>query len=82
MMMEGLASGIDESAGEAIKSATDMSKDLNSVFDDLSADLTAAVPQNIDVSGVRPTDYSANGTGGAFTLQLNITTFNNYGSEI
>ncbi|MDD4291075.1 MAG: phage tail protein [Clostridia bacterium] len=81
MMMEGLASGIDESAGEAIKSASDMSRDLNSVFDDLSADLTAAVPQNIDVSGVRSQDFSATNAGNPFTIQLSITNFNNYRSE-
>lgn len=80
MMMEGLASGIDESAGEAIKSASDMTDDLNAVFDDLSADLTSSVPQSIDVSGIRQAGEGTLGAGG-FVLQLNISNFNNYSSE-
>ena len=80
MMMEGLASGIDESAGEAIKSASDMTADLNSVFDDLSADLTTALPQSIDVNAVGTVGAVGEGAGG-FILQLNITNFNNYSSE-
>lgn len=80
MMMEGLASGIDESAGEAIKSASDMTDDLNAVFDDLSADLTSSVPQSIDVSGIRQAGEGTLGAGG-FVLQLNISNFNNYLSE-
>lgn len=80
MMMEGLASGIDESAGEAIRSASDMTDDLNAVFDDLSADLTSSVPQSIDVSGIRQAGEGTLGAGG-FVLQLNISNFNNYSSE-
>lgn len=80
MMMEGLASGIDESAGEAIRSASDMTDDLNTVFDDLSADLTSSVPQSIDVSGIRQAGEGTLGAGG-FVLQLNISNFNNYSSE-
>ena len=80
MMMEGLASGIDESAGEAIRSASDMTDDLNAVFDDLSADLTSSVPQSIDVSGIRQAGEWTLGAGG-FVLQLNISNFNNYSSE-
>lgn len=80
MMMEGLASGIDESAGEAIKSASDMTDDLNAIFDDLSADLTSSVPQSIDVSGIRQAGEGTLGAGG-FVLQLNISNFNNYSSE-
>ena len=80
MMMEGLASGIDESAGEAIKSASDMTDDLNAVFDDLSADLTSSVPQSIDVSGIRQAGEGTLGAGG-FVLQLSISNFNNYLSE-
>ena len=79
MMMEGLASGIDESAGEAIRSASDMTEDLNSVFDDLSADLTSSVPSSIDVRGAR--SVGAVGSAGGFVLQLNITNFNNYSGE-
>lgn len=80
MMMEGLASGIDESAGEAIRSASDMTDDLNAVFDGLSADLTSSVPQSIDVSGIRQAGEGTLGAGG-FVLQLNISNFNNYSSE-
>lgn len=80
MMMEGLASGIDESAGEAIRSASDMTDDLNAVFDDLSADLTSSVPQSIDVSGIRQAGEGTLGAGG-FVLQLNISNYNNYSSE-
>lgn len=80
MMMEGLASGIDESAGEAIRSASDMTDDLNAVFDDLSADLTSSVPQSIDMSGIRQAGEGTLGAGG-FVLQLNISNFNNYSSE-
>lgn len=80
MMMEGLASGIDESAGEAIRSASDMTDDLNAVFDDLSADLTSSVPQFIDMSGIRQAGEGTLGAGG-FVLQLNISNFNNYSSE-
>ena len=81
MMMEGLASGIDESAGEAIKSASDMTADLNSVFDDLSADLTTALPQSIDVNAVSAVGAVGENAGGGFVLQLNITNFNNYSAE-
>ena len=81
MLMTGLAGGIDETAGEAIDSATHMANDLNSVFDDLSADLSTSLPSNIsvDTSGTTP-DSVASQTGG-FILQLNITNFNNYSSE-
>lgn len=83
MMMEGLAGGIDESAGVAIKSATDMTKDLNSVFNDLSADLTTALPKAIDLNAVKSTslDGVKNASAGGFVLQLSIGTFNNYTNE-
>lgn len=80
MMMEGLAGGIDESAGDVIKSATDMTDDLNSVFNDLSADLTASVPNHIDVGGIDGVSDPDSVRGG-FILQLNISNFNNYSSE-
>ncbi|MCQ2087078.1 MAG: hypothetical protein MJZ37_03290 [Bacilli bacterium] len=81
MLMEGLAGGIDETAGEVIDSANDMTKDLNSVFDDLSADM----------SGV-PTDFNVSSTAGSIrngisqplgglSLQLSIANFNNYSKE-
>ena len=83
MMMEGLAGGIDESAGMAIKSATDMTNDLNSVFDDLSADLSTALPETIDVKSVKSTSLASvnDASAGGFVLQLSIGTFNNYTNE-
>ena len=79
MMMEGLAGGIDETAGEAIDSATHMANDLNSVFDDLYADLSTSLPSDINVNAH---SSLADGTSqGGFNLQLNIQNFNNYSSE-
>lgn len=56
----------------AIKSATDMTKDLNSVFGDLSADLSTALPETIDVNAVKSTtlDGASGVGGGGFVLQL------------
>lgn len=55
-------------------------KDLNAVFDDLSADLSTTLPGEIDVSA-----HSSLADGGAsqtgFVLQLSIQNFNNYSSE-
>lgn len=80
MMMEGLAGGIDSTAGEAIDSATHMAKDLNAVFDDLSADLSTALPGEIVVNAHGSlADGGTSQTG--FVLQLNIQNFNNYSSE-
>lgn len=83
MLMEGLAGGIDESAGMAIKSATDMTDELNGVFDGLSADLSTALPGNIDVNAVKSTAMDGVGTmgGGGFVLQFSVGTFNNYTNE-
>jgi phage-related protein len=80
MLMEGLAGGIDETAGEAIDSATHMANDLNSVFDDLSADLSTSLPSDISVNASSSLANGASQQGG-FILQLNITNFNNYSSE-
>jgi phage-related protein len=81
MMMEGLAGGIDETAGEAIDSATSMANDLNGVFNDLSADLSTTLPKNIDVNAHSTVAGGAMGGANGFILQLNIQTFNNYTSE-
>lgn len=62
-------------------SAMDMTRDLNSVFDDLAADFSAeplAVDVSKTVNGVRDTAASASG---GITIQLNIDKFNNYSSE-
>ena len=57
-----------------------MANDLNSVFDDLSADLSTSLPSDINVNA-----HSSLAEGkaqpGGFVLQLNITNFNNYSSE-
>ena len=78
--MTGLAGGIDETAGEAIDSATHMANDLNSVFDDLSADLSTSLPSDISVNASNSIADSITPQSG-FILQLNITNFNNYSSE-
>ncbi|MGI6214210.1 MAG: hypothetical protein ACOYIQ_06670 [Christensenellales bacterium] len=60
-----------------------MTKDLNSVFGDLSADLSTALPETIDVNAVKSTtlDGASGVGGGGFVLQLSIGTFNNYTNE-
>ena len=81
MMMEGLAQGIDESASEVIDSAEGMTKDLNSVFDDLGADMNK-VPTDFNVSSsingaLNPVDKISNW----LNIELHIDNFNNYSSE-
>lgn len=81
MLMEGLAGGIDESASDVIDSANVMTKDLNSVFNDLSADMSG-VPTNFNVSSTTGTIREGlNQASGGLTLQLSIENFNNYSSE-
>jgi phage-related protein len=81
MLMEGLAGGIDESASDVIDSANSMTKDLNSVFNDLSADMSG-VPTNFNVSSTTGTirDGIKQASSG-LTLQLQIENFNNYSNE-
>ena len=81
MLMAGLAEGIDETAGEVIDSANAMTKDLNSVFDELNADMSG-VPTDFNVMSVKNgiRDSAASGAGGV-TIQLNIDSFNNYTSD-
>jgi hypothetical protein len=57
-----------------------MANDLNSVFDDLSADLSTSLPSDISVNASGSLANGASQQGG-FILQLNITNFNNYSSE-
>ncbi len=81
MLMEGLAEGIDETAGEVIDSASAMTKDLNSVFDELNADMSG-VPTDFNVTSVKSGIRSgASDAVGGVTIQLNIDSFNNYSSE-
>ena len=81
MMMEGLSKGIDETAGEVIDSANDMTRDLGSVFDDMSADFSG-VPTDFNVTrtlnGVKEPTTT---TTGGLAIHLNIDNFNNYSSE-
>lgn len=81
MMMEGLAKGIDETAGEVIGSAETMTKDLNSVFDGLGSDMSK-VPTDFNVtSSVDSLRDTPNAVRGGISLQLQITNFNNYSAE-
>ena len=81
MMMEGLAKGIDETAGEVIGSAEDMTKDLNSVFDGLGSDMSK-VPTDFNVSSsVDSIRDTPNAIRGGLSLQLQIANFNNYSAE-
>lgn len=81
MMMEGLARGIDETSGEVMDSAEAMTKDLNSVFDDLGADMNK-VPTDFNVSSSLSgiTDAKDKLTSG-LKIELHIDNFNNYSSE-
>lgn len=81
MMMEGLAKGIDETAGEVIGSAETMTKDLNSVFDGLGQDMSK-VPTDFNVtSSVDSLRDTQNAVRGGLSLQLQIANFNNYSAE-
>jgi len=81
MMMEGLAKGIDETAGEVIGSAEEMTKDLNSVFDGLGLDMSK-VPTDFNVSSsVDSIRDTPNAIRGGLSLQLQIANFNNYSAE-
>lgn len=81
MMMEGLAKGIDETAGEVIGSAETMTKDLNSVFDGLGSDMSK-VPTDFNVSSsVDSLRDTQNAVRGGLSLQLQIANFNNYSAE-
>ena len=81
MMMEGLAKGIDETAGEVIGSAETMTKDLNSVFAGLGSDMSK-VPTDFNVtSSVDSLRDTQNAVRGGLSLQLQIANFNNYSAE-
>lgn len=81
MLMEGLAGGIDETAGEVLDSANGMVSNLNSVFDGLSADM-GKVPTDFNVtSAVSPVSSGTQANQGGLVLQLSIGNFNNYSNE-
>ena len=48
MLMQGMAKGIDEGAGEAIKSADDVTEKLNDTFNNLNQEANFKVHTNID----------------------------------
>ena len=81
MMMEGLAKGIDETAGEVIGSAEDMTKDLNSVFDGLGSDMSKVPTDFTLTSSVDSLRDTQNAVRGGLSLQLQIANFNNYSAE-
>lgn len=80
MMMEGLAKGIDETAGDVLNSAESMTNNLNSVFDDLGADM-GDIPTDFNVSSVSGANDLQKQAVGGLKIELNIANFNNYSSE-
>lgn len=81
MLVRGLSDSIDDNADEAVTSAKNMSKDILSSFDDLNRDLVTTVPAEISAKTSAPVyDFPKNSTP-QFTIELNISNFNNYGVE-
>ena len=80
MLMEGLAGGIDDAASDVIGSAVAMTNDLNSVFDDLNADM-GGVPTDFNVSSVGDVRDVGKQNVGGLKIELNISNFNNYSTE-
>ena len=68
---------------EAVKAAEGMAEDLNGVMGDLAHDMQTALPTDFDVNGsIRSAvDGVVGKAASAFTIALNIATFNNYSSE-
>lgn len=84
MLVKGLSGSIEENGDEAVKAAEAMSEDIDDVMQDLAKDMTTALPTDFDIGGSISSSVSsaAKGVfGGGFSLQLNISTFNNYSSE-
>ena len=85
MLVEGLASSIEDNGGQAVKAAEGMGKDINGVMQDLAKDMTTALPTDFSVKGSVESAMSSTASAGAgksgFVLQLNIGTFNNYTNE-
>ena len=78
MMVKGLADSIEENGDEAIDAAEDLSGEINGVMNELAKDMTAAVPTKFSVNGSLAGVSGKAASAGGFTLQLNISTFNNY----
>ena len=68
---------------EAVKAAEGMADDINGVMGDLAHDMQTALPTDFDVSGSfrSAVDGVVGKAASAFTIALNIATFNNYSSE-
>ena len=83
MLVKGLAGSIDDNGDEAVKAAEGMAEDINGVMGDLAHDMQAALPTDFDVSGSfrSAVDGVTGKAASAFTIALNIATFNNYSSE-
>ena len=85
MLVEGLASSIEDNGGQAVKAAEGMGKDINGVMQDLAKDMATALPTDFSVKGSVESAMSSAASASAgksgFVLQLNIGTFNNYTNE-
>ena len=83
MLVKGLAGSIDDNGDEAVKAAEGMAEDINGVMGDLAHDMQTALPTDFDVNGsIRSAvDGVVGKAASAFTIALNIATFNNYSSE-
>lgn len=83
MLVKGLSGSIEDNGDEAVKAAEGMADDINGVMGDLAHDMQTALPTDFDLSGSVRTavDGVVGKAASAFTIALNIATFNNYSSE-
>lgn len=83
MLVKGLSGSIEDNGDEAVKAAEGMADDINGVMGDLAHDMQTALPTDFDVSGSfrSAVDGVTGKAASAFTIALNIATFNNYSSE-
>ena len=56
MLVKGLANSLDDNGGEAVKAATDMASDINSVMEGIAKDMNTAIPTSYDISATMDTD--------------------------
>ena len=83
MLVKGLSGSIEDNGDEAVKAAEGMADDINGVMGDLAHDMQTALPTDFDVSGSfrSAVDGVTGKAASAFTIALNIATFNNYSNE-
>nr|DAW18774.1 MAG TPA: tail tape measure protein [Caudoviricetes sp.] len=83
MLVKGLSGSIEDNGDEAVKAAEGMAEDINGVMGDLAHDMQTALPTDFDVSGSfrSAVDGVTGKAASAFTIALNIATFNNYSNE-